>query len=291
MSEEVTGFTVDDITVQNGTLSELLSEDGETFVSTLTPSTNTADSTNVLTITNTAYTDVAGNTGTSTTNSDNYVVSTRVSSGGGGGGGGGGGSSRTATPDPVVTTPESDDEDDTDSSDSFPFTDSTAHWARTFIETLYDDGVVNGRTENTYAPDDRLTRAEILKIALELFGYEEGGSENYPDVSSSDWFYKYVVAGTKLGVVQGYPDGSFKPNEAVTRAEALKILILASGKPYAGAANSPFADVPQTAWFADFVDYAYAKGVVSGKTPTTFAPNDYITRAEMAKIAVKTSEL
>ncbi|WP_295478799.1 Ig-like domain-containing protein [uncultured Pseudomonas sp.] len=77
-SETVTGLTAADFTVANGTLSNLASSNGGiTWTATLTPSANITDSTNVITLDNTGYTDAAGNTGTGTTDSNNYAIDTQ----------------------------------------------------------------------------------------------------------------------------------------------------------------------------------------------------------------------
>lgn len=78
-SEAVSGLTTDDFSVANGTLSNLSSSDGGlTWTATLTPSANVADATNLITLDNTGYTDAAGNTGTGTTDSNNYAIDSRA---------------------------------------------------------------------------------------------------------------------------------------------------------------------------------------------------------------------
>ena len=77
----------------------------------------------------------------------------------------------------------------------------------------------------------------------------------------------------------------------MNRAEALKILLGASGQMSYEVALAPFADVDQTAWYASFINYAYTNGVVSGMDESTFAPEADVTRAEMSKMAVKLYQL
>lgn len=170
-----------------------------------------------------------------------------------------------------------------------PFTDIQTHWAATYIEQLYKMGVVQGRTPTLFKPDASLTRAELVKIAMITFGYEitEGAVPSFTDVSSSAWYAKFIAAAADAGVVSGYATGKFKPDAPVNRAEALKILLEAAQKKLEEVEAAPFTDVAQDEWFAKYVNYAYANGIVSGKTALRFAPGDNVSRAEMTKMTVK----
>jgi hypothetical protein len=227
------------------------------------------------------FEDDTQNSTTTTSVTDNTIAidfPTGGSGSRGGGGGGGGGSDKDETP----TTPSS--------SNGFPFTDTMSHWSKEFVETLYDDKVINGKDSDTFGPDDQLTRAEITKIAMLAFDYPVGTATNtgFSDVDSSAWYATYVTSAKEAGIVSGYSDGTFKPNAPVTRAEALKILIIASKLSVAGAPDSSFTDVAQTAWYADFVDFAFDKKIVSGLTPTTFGPDQFVTRGQVSKMTVLT---
>ena len=79
-SEAITGFTNADLTIANGTLSAVSSADGITWTGTFTPTDGLEAAINVITIDNTAYTDIAGNTGVGTNNSANYTMDTKVPS-------------------------------------------------------------------------------------------------------------------------------------------------------------------------------------------------------------------
>lgn len=226
---------------------------------------------------------------------DNFSTVTEVSantlsidfptggSGSRGGGGGGGGSSDDDEPN----TPS------TPNTSGFPFTDTMSHWSKQFVETLYDDKVINGKDADTFGPDDQLTRAEITKIAMLAFDYPVATStaSGFSDVDSSAWYATYVTSAKQAGIISGYSDGTFRPNAPVTRAEALKILLTAAKLSVAGAPDSSFTDVVQTAWYADFVDYAFDKKIVSGLTPTTFGPDQLVTRGQVAKMTVLTQQV
>jgi hypothetical protein len=197
----------------------------------------------------------------------------------------------------TVSTTESTGDETSDGEEvdslSGSFADTVGHWAADYIQTLYDMGVVTGRSSDSFAPDESLTRAELVKIALLTFGYEVNPESvsTFTDVSTEAWYSSYVALAQAEGIIQGYEDGTFLPDAAVNRAEALKILLGAAKKSTEVTEYAPFTDVDQSSWYANVVNYAYANGVVSGMSATGFAPDAFVTRAEIAKMAVKLYEL
>lgn len=97
------------------------------------------------------------------------------------------------------------------------------------IEFLKDEGVVEGYEDGTYKPTSRINRAEFIKIILESRGTEVSGKKCFPDVNK-EWFAKYICTAEKEGIIEGYPDGTFKPERPINFAEASKILSLAYGQ-------------------------------------------------------------
>lgn len=168
------------------------------------------------------------------------------------------------------------------------------HWAYNIISDLTGIGVIKGYNDGTFKPEKAITRAEFLKVALETFKdinittFGESVSakeESFSDVSSGDWFYEYVSFAAYKGVVNGYSDGTFKPNKEVTRAEALKIAYLATGldMPLDNPVSN-FSDVPVSEWYSYYVTVGVSMGVVNGYSDGTFKPNKSISRAEASKI-------
>lgn len=147
-----------------------------------------------------------------------------------------------------------------------PFNDINDHWAKNYIIRLYDLNIVKGRATDQFAPDANVTRAELVKIALTAFDYEipEKVTQNpFRDVEVQDWYAPYVQAARDTGILQGYIDGTFRPNQAVNRAESLKI-ILEAAKLSATDADANFEDVDKNAWFAKYVAYAKTQNIVAG---------------------------
>jgi hypothetical protein len=186
------------------------------------------------------------------------------------------------------------------------FEDIAGHWAESYINTIADLGIVSGKTETTFAPDDNITRAELTKIVMKAFAYSVDpivGDTGFGDVSSSAWYAPYIVAARNAGIIQGYEGNIFSPNGLINRAEALKILIGGAG--FVGVeenyntnyANQEeytvvfFPDVTIGEWFAMYVAYAKDYDIVGGYADGTFGPGNFITRAEVAKIVTKILEM
>jgi hypothetical protein len=167
------------------------------------------------------------------------------------------------------------------------FVDMINHWADLYVESLYQKGIVKGYDETHFQPNKPITRAEFTKIVVMKFGLplSEKPVTNFTDViDAKDWFAPYIEAAVKAGIVTGYGDGTFKPAAPITRAEAVKILVLAKEKGDLSAYENTFPDVLLTDWFAKFVGYAVKNSIVSGYRDKTFKPRNNITRAEAAKI-------
>jgi hypothetical protein len=113
----------------------------------------------------------------------------------------------------------------------------------------------------------------------------------FPDVPPSYWAYAQIQALVKAGIVNGFPDGTFRPEEPASRAQFVKMLLLAAGLKPAGAGATAFQDVPASAWYAPYVAAAVQAGIVQGLTPTTFGPDQTITREQMAVLLARALKL
>lgn len=174
---------------------------------------------------------------------------------------------------------------ETGSGEEVTVTDVSTHWARNYVTDLVEREIVSGYSDETFRPDNPITRAEFLKIVIEAYEIEmSDGTESFSDVSSDDWSYEYVVTAVDNDIVGGYSDGTFRPNANITRAEAMKVLLETAGIDVSGDYANVFTDVAGTAWYADYINYAAENGIVSGYSDETFRPNSTITRGEVAKI-------
>jgi len=185
------------------------------------------------------------------------------------------------------------------------FIDIAGHWAESYIKQIAELGIVNGKTSTVFAPDDNITRAELIKIAVNAFGYEVPSSVTEApsgDVPVGSWYAPYVKAAKDAGIIYGMED-SFSPNAPATRAFAVTVLAKAAGftdinenfqTNYAskeGWTYAFFPDVLIGEWYAPYVAYLKDKGVVSGYGNGLFGPANNLTRAEIAKIVVRILDL
>lgn len=172
------------------------------------------------------------------------------------------------------------------------FTDIEGHWAEEVITLFYERGVIQGKTSTSFGPNDSMTRAELLKVALLAAGYDPDASEStsaFSDVSEDDWFMPYVAYAYKNGFIEGYSDGRFKPNDSINRAEALTILLRVAGADVdalgSGQDQEEFSDVSKEDWFYTYITYARNNGIVEGYTDGSFGPANQVTRAEFVTMA------
>ena len=97
-------------------------------------------------------------------------------------------------------------------------------WYAKAVHTIASLAMVKGYPDGTFRPDQPITRAEFTAIAMS-FAQQAGGGENiFSDVSRDDWFYDCVVGSIQYGWISGYPDGTFRPNNTITRAEVTVIV-------------------------------------------------------------------
>lgn len=106
---------------------------------------------------------------------------------------------------------------------------------------------------------------------------------DFKDVPSSHWAYEYIGRLAARGVVNGMGDNFYQPEANLTRAQFLTMLSKTIyGLDPSQSVPAGFADVPATEWYYNYVNWGYASGIVNGMDETTFAPNDNITREQMA---------
>ncbi|MFQ9409747.1 MAG: S-layer homology domain-containing protein [Evtepia gabavorous] len=119
------------------------------------------------------------------------------------------------------------------------------------------------------------------KVTVETsFKLIETEPENpFTDISKSDYFYDAVLWAADKGITSGVTDTLFAPNSSCTRAQMVTFLWRANGSPVVDDAMS-FTDVPADAYYADAVRWAVSKGITSGTSATTFAPDMTVTRAQ-----------
>ncbi|MFC1647623.1 glycosyl hydrolase family 18 protein [Patescibacteria group bacterium] len=160
------------------------------------------------------------------------------------------------------------------------------------ITLLAKLGIVTGQgTTLEFMPLDKVNRAEILKMALNSFArdtskyyFEETRGEDFvnpfKDTGEAEWYFPYILSAVDFGMVQGYPDGTFKPDQKILRVEALKLALksagIAIGRPGVG-----------ENWYEPYVDWAVNNRLYNG---VGFVAEEEISRAEAAYIIAEVVE-
>ena len=145
-----------------------------------------------------------------------------------------------------------------------------------------------GYTDGTVRPNGKITRAEAAALVTRLLGLDTFASAAKPVFSDtpSSWYNKAINAAVQRGIMKGYPDGRFRPNAPITRAEFTQMISTIDNKPYGVA---PFADV-KGHWAERPIGSEYQAGRIMGYPDQTFRPNAFITRCEAVVILNKMFE-
>ena len=136
---------------------------------------------------------------------------------------------------------------------------SADKWYNNAVSTLCNMGVIGGYADGTFRPDAPISRAEFAKIAVSFTQNNGSTTYNYfTDVKTTDWFAPYVTAAKDAGLIEGYSDGSFKPESKITRAEACAIVNRTLGRKPSKAHMKisdriDWPDVQTTDWFYEAI--------------------------------------
>lgn len=149
-------------------------------------------------------------------------------------------------------------------------------------ETESHSAYISGYPEGTVGPDKTITRAEAATMFYNLLTDKNGDSKAFTDVPANQWYTKAVTTLAGKGIISGYPDGTFKPNALITRAEFVTMAMNFANADKGTACNFP--DVPQNMWYYGAIAGATQNGWISGYPDGTFGPDRYITRAEVTSV-------
>ncbi|WP_438433912.1 carbohydrate binding domain-containing protein [Gorillibacterium sp. sgz500922] len=163
------------------------------------------------------------------------------------------------------------------------------HYVAAAIAKWQQAGLLKGYPDGSLRPDQALSRAEFAVLLERLFGYPTNGTTAYPDVPAAAWYAAELAGLRTAGLLQGYPDGTFRPNQNVTRQEAVAVLYKAF---QLGGGSSHPAESAKTAYSDDAAIQGYARaavlefdrlGYVKG-SGGRFQPNGALTRGQFAVI-------
>jgi len=141
---------------------------------------------------------------------------------------------------------------------------------------------INGYPDNSFKPDNHITRAEIATILANVMGLsvpdniEETG---FKDVDKNHWAARYIKAVTDAGIFKGYEDSTFRPNETISRTELATVIFKCLDLDEKKAVKSSFTDT-KGHWASDFIEEVSRNKIIRGYEDGSFKPNGKVTRAE-----------
>ena len=169
------------------------------------------------------------------------------------------------------------------------FSDISNVQGREYIQKFADKGYITGYEDGTFKPNNTITRAEISQI-LSSFNI----NLKFEEISFSDsngWFYNAIKKATENGFLSGYTDGTFKPNNKITRFEMIKITSMLIRNENYNKVNLPYLDAEKIPnWVFNDVNNLYASKVIDFYDNNLINGNEYITRAEAVTMLSKALE-
>lgn len=148
--------------------------------------------------------------------------------------------------------------------------------------------VMEGYWDKTFKPTKQMTRAEVAQVLARVYLKQNpsGSFSSFKDVKQSAWYADAIGFMEEKGFMKGYADGTFKPEKSITRAEFAAVI--ANFYPgYVEDESYEYKDVKSTHWAKNAINYVSSKGLMNGRSETIFAPDEPITRAEVAKVLNK----
>ncbi|MFI8687595.1 S-layer homology domain-containing protein [Rossellomorea sp. NPDC077527] len=160
------------------------------------------------------------------------------------------------------------------------------HWAWEEIDDFINADIIDGYMDSdmnmTVKPSDKVTRAQFTKILVKALSLEINGTpKTFKDVKSSAWYYDSVNIASSLGIINGKQDGTFAPNDYITRDQMTKMIVLAFEKTvkFPAVSTQTFSDVKKDFWAFDYINKAAGSEIVNGYG-ANFKPLNRATRAE-----------
>ncbi len=205
---------------------------------------------------------------------------TKSGSGSSGGGSSSVGSGSSALPAPgatgVATVPQS--------ASTQLFSDVPAsYWGSDVIAELSDLGYISGYPDGSFKPDNTITRAELATVLVKAFQLPVASGKVFDD-TANHWAQNYIAGSYAAGIVSGYSESSFGPDDPVTR-EQIAVMIVKAAKISGATEDIPFADGDNTsAWAKDSLAAVVQNGIMKGYPDNTFAPKHQATRAEAVMV-------
>jgi hypothetical protein len=163
---------------------------------------------------------------------------------------------------------------------------------RIFAEYVNKNKIITANARGDFRPNNFLNRAEAVKAIITANKIRViPAKKDFNDVDRKDWFAKYVSTAFAKKLISGYAGNLFKPANSITKAEFLKMALIAKGINSSDTKFSPYRDVPADSWYEPFFSFARNNGLLKQSSQGFVKPNKTISRIEAAQILYKLSQL
>jgi len=176
----------------------------------------------------------------------------------------------------------------------------------TAIYYLANLGIINGYPNGTFKPNNPINRAEALKILTLAIPFQSfSGVEKplnssaeiittkpkcpFPDLQKNSWYYPHICEAYNNGIITGYPDGTFKPEQTINRIEAIKIGVLQSGVNFmqTNYQLKNYNDTPENQWYTEFAKFAKSTSIYPEDTNNNLHPELTMNRGDFAGLVYR----
>jgi len=170
----------------------------------------------------------------------------------------------------------------------YAFSDTENHWAKSDIDSLYLNKIVSGYQDDTFKPNNKMTRAEFVTIINRMLGNTLQNNRYIPDINVKNWYFVEIRKAIESGLIKGDSNGYVKPNDYITRQEAMVILYRAFLSPNTAISTKEIKDIDKvSSWAREAVNSFLVYGYLNGYKDGTIRPRDNITRAEVVTLIKK----
>lgn len=174
------------------------------------------------------------------------------------------------------------------------FADTTSHWAARSIHILVRLGTVKGYPDGSFLPDKKITRAEFVSMVVRLFAIDDQGDRELDFTDTPHhWANEAIETLASHGIINGYGTGQFRPDETITRQDAVVIIMrLLDMKALPKHHSNEMSDLEQAGAYArNEIEAATAAGIINGYDDGTFRPQGHTTRAEVVTMLLRLLQL
>jgi len=166
------------------------------------------------------------------------------------------------------------------------------YWAKMPIENNATVGLVEGYPDKTFRPENALTRAELATLLVRAKGIkvpEVQARQIFKDVKKDFWAAKYIEIAQREGLVKGYPDKTFRPNNKINKVEGIVVMARFDNLKLAEVYEKPYWDIESNHWAARYIQAAKDSGMLKYIEKNKLQPKENLARAESVEMLAKTS--